>query len=472
MRRPDPTSRLGYTFWILCSMEMWERLAYYGLRVVVWIYVAQADEPGGLHFTQAQKGLLLLLWTIFQSVLPTFTGGLSDRYGYKKTIAWAIVLKIAGYVLMGSLRSFPGFLLGVLLLASGTAIFKPGIQGSLAHTMDRSNSSKGWGIFYWLVNVGSLIGGFLAGALRAVSWPMVFYGCAAIVAINFIMLFTYKEIESGADKTEPFGQVMARTFKNLLEPRLMTFLLILSGFWFMMYQLWDLHPNFVTDWIDSSSIVNAVSLPDYWVNEADRGGQVRQEILLNINALMIVLLMVPIAILSGRMKTLHAMILGMSVAVASILVSGLTQSGWVFCLGVVLFSLGEMLTGPKKNEYLALIAPPGKKGLYLGYVNIPVGIGAGVGGFIASVLYGRWGEKAGLAQKHLASLGHEVPPRPEAYDRLIEVTGLTSTEATQLLWDTYDPWLVWIPIAAVGVVSMLALVLFARKARQWADMNH
>ena len=30
-------------------------------------------------------------------------------------------------------------------------------------------------------------------------------------------------------------------------------------------------------------------------------------------------------------------------------------------LGIVLFSIGEMLTGPKKTEYFALIAPPGKK---------------------------------------------------------------------------------------------------------------
>ena len=47
----------------------------------------------------------------------------------------------------------------------------------------------------------------------------------------------------------------------------------------------------------------------------------------------------------------------------------------VLLLGIAGFSMGEMLTGPKKSEYLGLISPPGKKGLYLGYVNIPVGIG-------------------------------------------------------------------------------------------------
>ena len=44
-----------FAFWMLNTMEMWERLAYYGMRVVVPIYIMQADEPGGLHFTAMQK---------------------------------------------------------------------------------------------------------------------------------------------------------------------------------------------------------------------------------------------------------------------------------------------------------------------------------------------------------------------------------------------------------------------------------
>ena len=42
------------SFWMGCTIEMWERLAWYGLRVVLPIYMMQADEPGGLHFTSAQ----------------------------------------------------------------------------------------------------------------------------------------------------------------------------------------------------------------------------------------------------------------------------------------------------------------------------------------------------------------------------------------------------------------------------------
>ena len=170
---------LSKTFWLLCSMEMWERLAYYGMRVVVPIYIAQADEPGGLHFTQMEKGNIYAWWFVFQSVLPTFTGGYADRYGYKKTMAVAISLNAIGYVIMAYGRDFWSFFFGVMVLATGTAFFKPSIQGSLAQNLTKDISSLGWGIFYWIVNVGAAIGPPLAKFIRTdFGWQALFFTAA------------------------------------------------------------------------------------------------------------------------------------------------------------------------------------------------------------------------------------------------------------------------------------------------------
>ncbi len=482
--------KLGWAFWMLCSMEMWERLAYYGVRVVVPIYIAQADEPGGLHFTQADKGVIYFWWAIVQSGLPSFTGGFADRYGYKNTIFVAITIKVIGYGLMATQRSFTGFFIGCLLLAAGTAIFKPGIQGSLAQTMTEKSSSKGWGIFYWLVNVGAFVGPPLAGMLRKLDWQWVFISCAAIVSLNYLMLFTYKELDSGYEKKDDPWTVMKVTLANLWEARLIAILIILSGFWLMMYQLWDLHPNFIVDWIDSSML--AAYAPEAWTQQTDRGPQVLQENLLNLNAFSIIIFMVPIAIMVARFKTLTAMAAGMIMAIGAVLVSGMFQNGWIFLFAVFLFSVGEMLASPKKLEYFGLIAPPGKKALYLGYVNIPVGIGQGFGALLAAWLYGNWGEKAILSQKYLvqhtdylkakglgawdgqvATLTETLGgvDRTKAYEVMKSYTGMNGTDATNLLWNTYDPWLVWLPIAGLGLLSTIGLIVFARMARKWNDMN-
>ena len=105
--------------------------------------------------------------------------------------------------------------------------------------------------------------------------------------------------------------------------------------------------------------------------------------------------------LTRRMRTLEAMFIGIIMATIGVLVAGWTTSAYMLIGGILFFSLGEMMTGPKKIEYLGLIAPPGKKGLYLGYVNIPVGVGVYAGSKIAGHVYGHYGEKAVLALKYL-----------------------------------------------------------------------
>ena len=479
---------------MLNIIEMFERLAYYSIRSVVAIYIMQADDPNGLHLTAADKGTIYAFWFAFQSILPTFTGGFADRYGYKKSLFVSITLNILGYVLMGSLRTYSGFLLGVVVLATGTAFFKPSIQGSLAHNLTKKNSSLGWGVFYWIVNVGAASAPVLANFVRTdLGWQALFYIAAGIMALNYLMLLTFKDFASGADKTEGPLRVLVRTLRNLGDARLVTWLLIMSCFWLMMYSLWDLQPNFVTDWNDSSDVAGVIDkvgfLPEDWVTDTDRGPQVPQELLINLNAVLIVLLVIPVSWAVRKMRTLEAMVIGMAMATTGVLVAGLTNVGAVFLLGVAGFSFGEMLTGPKKSEYLGLISPPGKKGLYLGYVNIPVGIGGLVGAKLQGFFYGNYGEKAVLAQKYLAehtdflggrtwdghvssldaTLGLE---RTEAFARMCQVTGLDAVQATETLWTTYSPqYNVWLPFAGIGVAAIIALVIFARLARRWQDMD-
>jgi MFS family permease len=211
--------------------------------------------------------------------------------------------------------------------------------------------------------------------------------------------------------------------------------------------------------------------------------------MLAVNSLLIVIMMIPVSWLVRKLRTLEAMVIGMCVAMIGILTAGLTGIGWIFVVGVIFFSLGEMLTGPKKNEYLGLIAPPGKKGLYLGYVNIPVGIGGFFGSKMAGYLYGHFGEKAVLAQKYLlqhTALGEGKVwngdpdtletllgvPRTEAMLKLQEVISRDAVQTTQLLWDTYSPHLyVWLPFAMIGLFAVVALIIFSQMAKKWSDMN-
>lgn len=504
---PPKSKAFGHTYWMLNSIEAFERLAYFGIRSVVPIYIMQATEPGGLHMTAVHKGIIYAWWAIFQSWLPMFTGGVADRYGYKRVLVCAISMNVMGYLVMACTHSYYGFFAGVLVLATGTAFFKPALQGSIAQNLTKENASMGWGVFYWVVNIGAVTAPLLATVIlgkphSAEGWRNLFLASAVYTAMNLLLLLTFKDVPSGSDKTLSVFRVFWVTLENIWpywfrggtfdwarglpglvlsgcglgvlifgpfpyfggwqwvlgvgfivagmllvfwlrdgeftwQLRLPAFLLIMSCFWMMMYQVWDLHPNFIEDWIDSSSV--AQYAPEAWREYGDRGLlRVPQQILLTLNAFLIVLFVVPLSWLVRRMRTLSAMLIGMTVAIGGTLVAGLTDNGWILLSGITLFSLGEMLTGPKKNQYLGLIAPPGKKGLYLGYVNIPIGIGVGLGSLIAGFVYDHYGEKANLALKHLGANTELVSRAAQSSDwsdsleKIPQLTGIDRSQAFEL----------------------------------------
>ena len=233
---------LGYVFWVVGGMEMIERLAYYGVRAVSGLYATAPLSEGGLGVSAVDLGSIFFIWALFQSLVPALIGGLSDRLGYKLTIFISTVVKIVAYLIMAFYPSYEGFVIGAIILATGTGIFKPGIQGTLVKTTNRQNSSMAWGIFYQTVNIGGWMGPLLAAQLRQLAWSNLFFACAAIISINFLLLLIYKEpnieerlerkrsIEAGETKQE---NLIWESLKELAQPTLWVFLVIMMGFWFM-----------------------------------------------------------------------------------------------------------------------------------------------------------------------------------------------------------------------------------------------
>jgi len=455
-------ARFPRAFWMVNLIEMLERLAYYGVRVVIPIYIAQADEPGGLHFSQIDKGIIFAVWALVESLVPVFSGGFADRYGYKKTIGASLTIYIIGYLIMATQREFWPFLFGCVILSIGVAIFKPGVQGTLAKTLRNEDSSIGWGTFYMLVNIGGFLGPPLAHFLYGLSWPMVFYGCAIICSLNYLMLFTYKEVESGSDKSAGVIAIAKMTFRNMMRPRLVVFILIMSGFWLMFNQLFDMLPNFIVDWIDSSNIVAALHLPGFMTVDTSRGTQIAQEWMIDVNSGLIILLVVYISWLVARMRRVHSILIGITISSVGLVLAGFTTAGVLCIIGIMCFSVGEMLSSPKMNDYLGVIAPEGEKALYMGYANIPLAIGWFYGSLRGGEVYDKMGDKANLAIRYLADhAGVTGVDRTVAFEKLQSVLNLNAADATTLLWNTYHPYTLWYQFAAVGFASAIGILFYS-----------
>lgn len=481
---------LGYVFWVVGAMEMVERLAFYGVRSVATLYGKDPVSKGGLGITPADMGTIFFFWMLLQSWVPIFTGGLADRYGYKQAIALSTVLKIVGYLIMAAFASFWGFFAGALFLATGTAIFKPGIQGTLVKCTNRSNSSMAWGIFYQTVNIGAFIGPLLAGAMRKMEWRYVFLACAGIICLNFLLLLTYREpgIEERKRREEAFkksGQkrrlMIFDTLAELRKMHLFLFVMIFSGFYFMFYSLFDVLPNYIDDWVNTSDIVqSAGSL----VHQADdptpptllqkiagfvmvldkSGTRIQAEGLMNVNAGMIMLTCFLFGYFSSRVRITTSIWFGTGLATLALLICGYSTAGWMCFFGIICFSMGEMLSSPKFGEFIGNLAPEDKKGTYLGLGQLAPGIGATIEGKLGLQLYGHYASKENFSRQMLTEKGVDVSqiPQGEGFDHLVKLLGQTPEQVTRMLWDMHSPETLWWIMGAVGLATTLALIWYGR----------
>jgi hypothetical protein len=298
---------------------------------------------------------------------------------------------------------------------------------------------------------------------------MVFYGCAVIVSLNFAMLFTYPDVAAGGVQQGGVMRVAAITFRNLAQPRLAAFILIMSGFWLMFMQLFDMLPNFIVDWVDSSPIVRALHLPAMFTTVTPRGTMIAQEWMINANSFLIILCVVWLSHLVARMRRVHSILIGITIASVGLMAAGFTTSGLACILGILCFSVGEMLSSPKMYDYLGVIAPAGQKALYMGYANMPTAIGWAYGSFLGGQIYDSMGDKANLALRYLREHGglDAGVDRTLAMQKLQRVLSLDAGSATRLLWGAYHPWRLWIPFASIGLASALSIAIYARWVRKY-----
>lgn len=463
------------TFWVANTAELFERWSWYGLFNVLAIYLTASTDTGALGFSQEQKGMLMGIISAMVYFLPTITGAISDKVGYKKTLIVAFVLYFIGYMLMGQMTSYTMVFVAFGIVGLGAAIFKPVISATISKTTTKETSSIGFGIFYMMVNLGALIGPVMSSKLRGVSWDYVFYSSAAAIGINILItLFLYKE-PARDENNEPLGESIKKIFMNIVtvfkDWKFVIFLLLIVGFWTMYMQLFFTLPVFIEQWIDTAPLYDALhKISPALANSIGRADHqdVAPEMILNFDALYIVLLQILISSIVMRWKALNAMISGIFVAAVGIGLTFMFNSPFFLFLSILIFAVGEMASSPKITEYIGLIAPKEKKALYMGMSFLPVAGGNFLAGFLSGGVYGKMSDKISLTEKLFVEKGWEVPEIGKEFNftqndfmqLAYQKTGMSEAELTNHLWQTYHPDNIWIVFTAIGMVTVVGLALY------------
>jgi len=368
-------------FWLANVMELFERAAYYGLNSVLAVYLTNEVVKGGLGFTEQSVGFLQSLIYAFTYVIPIAGGALADRYGYRRMLLFAFSILTAGYFVAGNVTSYGAVFAALLFMATGAGLFKPIISGTLARTTTEENSGFGFGIYYWMINIGAFLAPLVVSVLKGFSWRYVFIASAIYCAAMLLpTVFLFKDPPK-PENTKSLKEVAHGAALVLGDARFMLMIVVYSGFWILYFQNFGSVLWYLRDFVDATPVNRFF---------ASFGVPLKfdAEHVTVVNGGTIILLQVLVSRVVKNIRPLPTMVSGIVIGTLGFLCLAASTNVWVFILGISVFSIGEMTAHPKYYSYVGLVAPADKKAVYMGYAFLYGVIGSLIGSSLGGMLYG------------------------------------------------------------------------------------
>ena len=206
-------------FWLVILFEFFERGAYYGMMSFISVYFVDS-----LHIPKENVGVIKGVIQPLLYFLPILSGALADRFGYRKLLMIAFSLLGGGYFLTSQAGSYGTVFAALVIMGVGAGIFKPLISGTIAKTTQKSNSTLGFGIYYWSINIGAfLFPLILVPFLKALNPRYVIIAsalCTSIMLIPTIFWFKDPVKLEKAKKQDQISllQTVANAFEIIYSP--------------------------------------------------------------------------------------------------------------------------------------------------------------------------------------------------------------------------------------------------------------
>ncbi len=403
-------------FWIVNTLELFERGAYYGMMAVLAYHMSY-----NLGLDVVQIGALLGILMPLLYFVPVVSAAVGERYGYKKVLTGSFIVYIISYLILavtGTIipleptAAFITLFIPITLLGVSAGAFKPMVSATIAKVTEPEQRNFGYGIYYWLINFGATAMPLLIGLvfifLVEDLYFLVFFGTAILLFANLVITITQFKNPAPPNTDKEVIPYVISLFSILKDWRFTLLLLIYSGFWMMFATMHALLPLYMVDF----------RIMPAWFGVP---------FLATLNPGTIIVLGPLLAKVSDRFKSLPLMILGMLIYLAGLFIMGILSAKIslggisVFLLiGIIIFSIGEFLTHPNFISYVSKIAPQDKLAVYMGLAFLPTGIGLTIGTFGWSVMY-----------ELIATNG-----RPALYWSIVVCTGIITVSAF-LLYNKY-----------------------------------
>ncbi len=154
---------------VLFFTEMWERFSYYGMRVLLVLFLTSSITGMNPGWGWERKGALALYgtYTSLVYITPIIGGWLADnKIGYRMAVVYGAIVMTLGHLFM-AFETENFLYLGIGALIIGNGLFKPNMTSIISHMYKNHPEKKdgAFTLYYMGVNAGAFLGILLCGTL-------------------------------------------------------------------------------------------------------------------------------------------------------------------------------------------------------------------------------------------------------------------------------------------------------------------
>ncbi len=216
--------------------EMWERFCYYGMRVLLTLYLVKSLMKGDV-----EASLIYGAYTGLVYAAPILGGRMADQFlGYRyAVILGAILMALGEFLILGGDETF--LLIGMGALIVGNGYFKANIStivGKLYKDGDPRRDS-GFTIFYIGINVGALLATTVVAYVGETYGFDKGFGLAGIgMLLGLVIFWSFRKTYSAAEGLEITEAGRKKVFGPLTAVHVITFgsLFLIPVFYFLIFQ--------------------------------------------------------------------------------------------------------------------------------------------------------------------------------------------------------------------------------------------
>ena len=203
---------------VLFFTEMWERFSFYGMRILLVIFLTAAIGANNAGFGMPIEHAAAVYGTyaMLLYLTPILGGLIADKFlGYRWAVVIGAIIMTLGHAAMAVETHFWVYV-GLGLLVLGTGFFKPNMTSILSEMYKDVPEKKdgAYTIFYMGVNAGAFFGMMLCGYLgEKIGWAYGF-GLAGIFMLLGTLQFWLAKPLFGS-----IGEVPSETTSSSIEAR-------------------------------------------------------------------------------------------------------------------------------------------------------------------------------------------------------------------------------------------------------------